>query len=150
MPEQPSGRVEFDPLAPWPTLAERDAGELPSTELYEGVPPHLSPYLSGWVSNTLVNDELARKVLTRLRVSWDPKVTGDRVLGRQVVQWLADGHTSALQFARSVDRLSAVNAIIGLHPWWEDKTRDQANGRTRQERWFAQLVALRACLTWQS
>ena len=103
------------PLAPWPTLAERESGLLPPPEHYEGIPNHMVAPLSRWLGDTaLVTDRLAERVLSKLRVrcltNWSP-----RVALRVLINSGLDGSFST---DRSLDRLSVLNALIGLNDEW--------------------------------
>lgn len=111
------------PLAPWPTLAERESGLLPPPEYYEDVPVHMERPLLAWVEYAISNDEeFARRVVTRLRAS-SLVVDGRdrRATSIQILHWLVAGKTDYCQLARPVDQLSVIDAIIGLCPVWDDE-----------------------------
>jgi hypothetical protein len=70
MAEQHPTPPRIDPLAPWPTLTERDAGAALAASLHEDVPDHLEPHLMEWVAEIIQEeDELTRRVLSRLRLA---------------------------------------------------------------------------------
>ena len=137
-PTAPSSSAPLtpDPLAPWPTLAERDSGLLPPPEYYEGVPPHMVAPLNDWVGQALHQQEkLARRVTSRLRVSTEDPF--DELLAIAAGEWMdySDG--------REIDPLTAVDAIISLHPHWGPVdgvvSADQEHAL---QRWGTQLESL--------
>ncbi|HEX4704931.1 MAG TPA: hypothetical protein VH352_22575 [Pseudonocardiaceae bacterium] len=117
MTEQLSRRAEVDPLAPWPILAERGVGAAPSAELYESVPSHLEPHLMSWVQDVIDGeDELVQRVLTRLRVGYQPQVrrSGQATLAvtpAHALLWLAHGQTQHLVLNRTIDRMTVIDEV---------------------------------------
>lgn len=112
-------RPLVDPLAPWPTLAERDASKQPDPELHEDIPPHLDPHMRSWVASVLRDeDALAKQVLQRLRVSWTLQSPRNgkpyRAPVTVVLNNLAAGELDGITPLRAVDRLTVINAIVGL------------------------------------
>ncbi|WP_206784210.1 hypothetical protein [Amycolatopsis sp. MtRt-6] len=140
-------RAELARLAPWPTLGERDAGKLPEAELYEDVPPHLKNDLVRWVASVLSNEqELARRVLNRFRVSWIPNSQASSYASyprshQDAVIRIVSGNLAGIESPRPLDPLSVVDAVISLHPGWEDLDSD-GYGRTWQDQWLEHLLAL--------
>ncbi|MCR3721886.1 MULTISPECIES: hypothetical protein [Prauserella salsuginis group] len=122
---EPDERPEPDPLAPYPTLAERDAGTPPEPELYEGVPPHMQKHLSDWVGRFLQDIEgLAERVTARMRMHWTARVTplsgGARLLtSREAIMRVVNGRTDGIDSHRPLEPLTAVDAAIKLHPYWD-------------------------------
>lgn len=105
---------ELNPLAPWPTLGERDAGREPEPELYEGVPAHLADDLGHWLGDSLNRqDDLVRKVLNRFRVSWSLTTdSGGRMLRGSVLQQIVKGRLDGIESPRPLDPLSVLDAFI--------------------------------------
>lgn len=144
----PTPRI--DPLAPWPTLAERDAGTAQAASLYEGVPDHLEPHLMEWVAEIIQEEvELNRRVLSRLRVGWEPFVKYEgrapkSVTPAQALTWLAEGVTSGLRLERDIDQLTVVDAIVGLHPGWDSTA--YSGSEPEHELWGRKLYELEGIL----
>ncbi|MGW5703864.1 hypothetical protein [Amycolatopsis japonica] len=134
-----SERPKPNPLAPWPTLAERDAGASLEPELYEGVPPHLQRDLVAWVGAALTNEiELARKVANRFRISWtDTSIQSPRAALIRIVE----GDLTGIDSPRPLDPLSVVDAIVKLHPGW-DARGGYSYGQTKQQLWAEKLIDL--------
>jgi hypothetical protein len=160
-----SGRVSFDPGAggadygpnvtdaplqphpgaPWPTLAERESGLLPPPEYYEDVPAHMDRPLRSWVARVIGDQRvLARRVVTRLRVSSSVTSAKGPATDIEIVNWLVAGEAGYYDVARLVDRLTVVDAIVAMHPAWE---RDpQTFSQSDQEAWAGHLLALQQLL----
>lgn len=144
-------RPQLDPLAPYPTPDEREAGQLPEPELYEGVPPHLDVHLRTWVARALKDqDGLARTVATRCRMSWPAVIKGSgdspiRLTSQGALSRVMAGQTQEITSPRPLDRLTIVDAIISLHPHREadnDPLDGWANTPDRQREWGNLLVDL--------
>lgn len=137
-PQQPN------PLAPWPTLAERESGLLPPPEYYEDVPAHMDRPLREWVGNVIGDQrDLARRIATRLRAS--SSAVFDRTgpaTPVQIVRWLADGETGMCEVARPVDRLTVIDAIVALHLDWDQRDEYSHRVRPNHDRWISQLADL--------
>lgn len=112
-----------NPLAPWPTLAERDVDTELEPELYEGVPPHLLDDLVAWAGETIRGqDQLVRSVLNRFRVSWSWQVReGVCASHAAVLLAILKGGRPDITSPRPLDPLSVLNALIALHPDWENQ-----------------------------
>jgi hypothetical protein len=54
--------LEVDPLAPWPTLAERESGLLLPPEFYEGIPGRMDSPLRTCQQGTPTSVEFAQQV----------------------------------------------------------------------------------------
>ncbi|MEW2506033.1 hypothetical protein AB0878_36840 [Amycolatopsis sp. NPDC047767] len=136
-----------DPRAPWLTLDERDAGREPESEIYEGVPPHLVHDLEAWVSDTLAEDgvgDLPRLLLNSFRVSWD--VPGRMTIRHHaVVRSIIRGETDWARSPRPLEPLSVLDALIALHPHW-DNTRELLGYTTYRAAWGKRLGKLQELL----
>ncbi|QIZ35912.1 hypothetical protein [Saccharopolyspora sp. ASAGF58] len=139
-----------DPLAPYPTLAERDAGQMPEPELYEDVPPHLDVHLQSWVTRALKEQEsLARSVANRCRMTWPaavptkPSGTFRRIASGEAIARFFRGDESVAS-TRMLDRLTVLDAIINLHPAWEERhdPTDIWFERDRYREWINLLAEL--------
>lgn len=144
-------RPRPDPLAPYPTLAEREAGTLPQPELYEDIPHHLEIHLRSWVNRALGGqDDLARRVATRCRMYWRERVEVQKgvfrpLTSREALYRVFSG-LKGVQSERPVDKLTVVDAIISLHPDWEpDPMAGWGNGDSQQD-WLRLLMELNTLL----
>lgn len=145
--EEGLGPDQLAPLAPYPTLAERDAGQLPEPEFYEGVPAHMERHLRTWVSDALTRQEdLVRKVITRCRIAWTAFST-DRMMRTSLLSPAAvlgrvmEGRLEGITSTRPIDRLTVLDAIINLHPDW-DIERDGWDNSEYTKEWVTSLVDL--------
>lgn len=143
-----------NPLAPYPTLTERDAGQLPEPEFYEGVPAHMELHLRTWVSDVLhEQDDLARTVATRCRLAWPEPMrdlTGRpyRLSAKSALERVFAGKIEGITSTRPIDQLTVLDAIISFHPDWEP-SRDETyawDGHDHHREWIDSIADLNALL----
>jgi hypothetical protein len=99
-----------DPLAPFPTIPQRDGGASPERRVFEGVPMHLRRPIIDWIEAIPDGETLARRTFSRLRVSLrDPRLGCREDLAGIIEQ--KSGLTRP-----KCDPLDVLNAMLALHP----------------------------------
>lgn len=115
-----------DPLAPFPTIAQREAGDRLERTLFDGVPMHLRRPLIDWVEALSDSEELARRAFSRLRISLlDPRCSC-----REHFKGLVN-KKNGLTRPKS-DPLDVLNAMLALHPANPDGPLARHSGEWRE------------------
>jgi hypothetical protein len=99
-----------DPLAPVPTISQRDAGEKIERTLFEGIPMHLRRPLIDWLTEVPDGETVIRRAFSRLRVALrDPRLSCRGHLAGIINQ------THGLTRPKC-NALDVLNATLALHP----------------------------------